>query len=41
VLGLSNAAFLIVLLALGALLFTGLLTRGLAKASGARRHAGS
>jgi hypothetical protein len=41
VLGLSDSAFLFALLALAALLFTGLLTRGLAKASGTRRHAGS
>jgi hypothetical protein len=41
VLGLSNTAFLVVLLALGALVFTGLLTRGLAKPSGTRWHAGS
>jgi cobalamin biosynthesis Mg chelatase CobN len=41
VLGLSPAAFLVVLLALAALVFTGLLTRGLAKPSGTREHAGS
>lgn len=41
VLGLSDAAFLVVLLSLAALFFTGLLTRGLAKASWARWHAGS
>jgi hypothetical protein len=41
VLGLSDSAFLFALLALAALLFTGLLTRGLAKASGTRWHAGS
>jgi hypothetical protein len=41
VLGLSNTAFLVLLLALGALVFTGLLTRGLAKPSGTRWHAGS
>jgi hypothetical protein len=41
VLGLSNTAFLVVLLALGALVFTGLLTRGLAKPSGTSGHAGS
>ncbi|HEV7586382.1 MAG TPA: hypothetical protein VGO14_11445 [Solirubrobacteraceae bacterium] len=41
VLGLSDTAFLVVLLALGALVFTGLLTRGLAKQSGTRGHAGS
>lgn len=41
VLGLSDTAFLVVLLALGALVFTGLLTRGLAKPSGMRGHAGS
>jgi hypothetical protein len=41
VLGLSNTAFLVVLLALGALVFTGLLTRGLAKPGGTRGHAGS
>jgi hypothetical protein len=41
VLGLSNTAFLVILLALGALVFTGLLTRGLAKPSGTRWHAGS
>jgi hypothetical protein len=41
VLGLSNSVFLLALLALAALFFTGLLTRGLAKASGTRWHAGS
>jgi hypothetical protein len=41
VLGLSDSAFLVVLLVLAALMFTGLLTRGLAKASWMRRHAGS
>lgn len=41
VLGLSDSAFLFVLLALAALLFTGLLTRGLTRASGTRWHAGS
>jgi len=41
ILGLSDSAFLFALLALAALLFTGLLTRGLAKASGTRWHAGS
>lgn len=41
VLGLSDTAFLLVLLALGALVFCGLLTRGLAKPSGTRGHAGS
>jgi hypothetical protein len=41
VLGLSDTAFLVVLLALGALVFTGLLTRGLAKMGGTRGHAGS
>jgi hypothetical protein len=40
-LGLSDSAFLFALLALTALLFTGLLTRGLTKASGTRGHAGS
>jgi hypothetical protein len=40
ILGLSDSVFLFALLALAALLFTGLLTRGLAKASGARWHAG-
>jgi hypothetical protein len=41
VLGLSDSAFLVALLALAALMFTGLVTRGLAKASSTRRHAGS
>jgi hypothetical protein len=41
VLGLSDSAFLVALLVLAALMFTGLLTRGLAKASWTRRHAGS
>jgi hypothetical protein len=41
VLGLSDSVFLFALLALTALLFTGLLTRGLTKASGTRGHAGS
>ena len=41
VLGLSDTGFLVVLLALGALVFTGMLTRGLAKPSGTRGHAGS
>jgi hypothetical protein len=41
VLGLSDSAFLFTLLALAALLFTGLLTRGLTRASGTRWHAGS
>jgi hypothetical protein len=41
VLGLSDSAFLVVLLVLAALMFTGLLTRGLARASWMRRHAGS
>jgi hypothetical protein len=41
VLGLSDSAFLFALLALAGLVFTGLLTRGLAKASGTRRHAGN
>jgi hypothetical protein len=41
VLGLSDSAFLFALLALAALFFTGLLTRGLAKASGTPRHAGN
>jgi hypothetical protein len=41
VLGLSDSAFLFALLALAALLFTGLLTRGLTRASGTRWHAGS
>jgi hypothetical protein len=41
ILGLSDSAFLFALLALAALCFTGLLSRGLAKASGTRRHAGS
>jgi hypothetical protein len=40
-LGLSDSAFLFALLALTALLFTGLLTRGLTKASGTRGHAGN
>ncbi|HEV2922622.1 MAG TPA: hypothetical protein VGW98_01195 [Solirubrobacteraceae bacterium] len=40
VLGLSDSAFLLALLALAALLFTGLLTRGLTRASGTRWHAG-
>ena len=40
-LGLSDTAFLVALMALAALLFTGLLTRGLAKASSTRWHAGS
>ncbi|HWX96585.1 MAG TPA: hypothetical protein VNZ01_07000 [Solirubrobacteraceae bacterium] len=41
VLGLSDSAFLAALLAFAALLFTGLLTRGLARASWTRWHAGS
>jgi type IV secretion system protein TrbL len=41
VFGLSDSVFLFALLALTALLFTGLLTRGLTKASGTRGHAGS
>jgi hypothetical protein len=41
VLGLSDSAFLVALLVFAALMFTGLLTRGLAKASWTRRHAGS
>ena len=41
VLGLSGSHLLFVLLALAALLFAGLLTRGLAHGSGARRHAGN
>jgi hypothetical protein len=41
VLGLSDSVFLFALLGLAALYFTGLLTRGLAKASGTRWHAGS
>jgi hypothetical protein len=40
-LGLSDSAFLFALLALTALVFTGLLTRGLTKASGTRWHADS
>ena len=40
-LGLSDTEFLVALMALAALLFTGLLTRGLAKASSTRWHAGS
>ena len=41
VLGLSDSAFLFALLALAALLFTGLLTRGLTRASGTGWHADS
>jgi hypothetical protein len=41
VLGLSSADLLFVLLALAALLSAGLLTRGLARSTGPRRHAGS
>jgi hypothetical protein len=41
VFGLSDSVFLFALLALAALLFTGLLTRGLTKASGTRWHAGN
>ena len=40
VLGLSDSAFLFALLALAALLATGLLTRGLARTRGTRWHAG-
>jgi hypothetical protein len=40
-LGLSGSDLLLVLLALAALLFAGLLTRGVAQGYGARRHAGN
>jgi hypothetical protein len=40
-LGLSGSDYLLVLLALAALFFTGLLTRGLTRAGGPRGHAGS